>query len=108
MQYQIKTKAEPGTTVKLDAKDCTWEMVQDAVKIAAQQEGSDDESSIAKTCCSSIRHNIPALESWLKLLPDGDYGAVVCGLFKMIVGVLDPFLLLWSFCLTNLGCKTCK
>lgn len=91
MQYQIKTNSNPQTLASFTGYEWTWEKVQDTVKAAAHEEGSDDESSIAKTSCSKILRNIPAFEAWLELLPGGDYGAVVCGLFKIVVGVFNTF-----------------
>jgi len=108
VQYQIKTKPDPQTVIDLNVNNCTWNNVQEAVKVAAREEGSDDESSIARTCCSTIIANLPAFETWLDLLPSGDYGAVVCGLFKMVVVVNTQFHLVASFCLILTGCETCK
>lgn len=89
VQYQIETNTNSQAVASLARHEWTWEKVQDAVKEAAREEGSDDESSIVKSSCSKIIENIPAFEAWLGLLPAGDYGAVICGLFKVVVGVLD-------------------
>lgn len=83
MQYEQKTKSKSHT----DLRTCTWTGVREAIQVATLEEGSDDESNMAKRSCSKMARNIPDFETWLSLLPDGDYGSVVCGVFKMIVGV---------------------
>ena len=82
-QYEQKTKPKSH----IDIRTCTWTGVQEAIRVATLEEGSDDESNIAKRSCSKMARNIPDFETWLSLLPDGDYGAVVCGIFKMVVVV---------------------
>ena len=102
-QYQNKTK----TQVSIDVQTSTWGSVRDAIQAATLKEGSDDESNIAKSSCSKMARNIPDFEAWLNLLPTGDYGAVVCGVFKMVVvvGRHPPFK---SQYLTFSGSKACK
>ncbi len=87
LQYQLKPKQVPLTAVEFVAGECTWYKVKEAVQAAAREEGSDDESWRAKKSCSTIMENIPAFETWLKLLPAGDYGATICGLFQIVVAV---------------------
>lgn len=82
-QYEQKTKPKSH----VDVRTCTWTGVQEAIQVASLEEGSDDESNISKKSCSKMVRNIPDFETWLSLLPDGDYGAVVCGVFKMVVVV---------------------
>ena len=81
--YEQKTKPKS----RIDVQTCTWTGVQEAIQVASLEEGSDDESNIAKKSCSKMARNIPDFETWLSLLPDGDYGAVVCGVFNMVVVV---------------------
>ena len=82
-QYKRRIK-QPAS---VDVQACSWAGVQEAIKVAALGEGSDDESNMAKRSCSKMARNIPDFETWLNLLPDGDYGAVVCGVFRMVVVV---------------------
>ncbi len=82
-QYEQKTKPKSH----VDVRNCSWTGVQEAIQVATLEEGSDDESNIAKRSCSKMARNIPDFENWLSLLPNGDYGAVVCGVFKMVVVV---------------------
>lgn len=91
MRYQIKTdpNTNRSTAASTTGSELTWARVHGAVEAAAFREGSDDESLIVKASCSRIQLYIPAFEAWLALLPAGDYGAVICGLFKIVVGVLD-------------------
>ena len=53
----------------------------------AREEGQDEAAWNAKNLCTRMTDNIPAFENWLQLLPNGDYGAVICGVFKLVVSV---------------------
>ena len=88
-QYCIKVKPQTQITLNPDPNASTWGEVQDAVQLAAREEGADDESGRAKASCSAILRNLPVFETWLQLLPSGDYGAVIGGLFKMVFAVND-------------------
>lgn len=87
IQYQYKSRPNSQDLVELDIENTTWVEVQEVIKAVICQEGSDDESNRAKTSCLRMAKNIPDFETWLNLLPAGDYGAVVSGVFKMVVGV---------------------
>lgn len=88
VQYQQKTKQDPGLLVKVNDSTPSWEDVRDAVKAAKDREdGQDKDSWSARDSCDKIVDNISAFETWLDLLPGGDYGAVVGGVFKMVVTV---------------------
>ena len=63
------------------------------VKGLISRQGSDDESDRIKTSCSTLIHNIAGFDSWLNLLPQGDYGAVISGVFKLVVVVSHPNLM---------------
>ena len=89
-QYQKKTKAH----TPIDVRTSNWAGVQQAIQAAALEEGSDDESNMAKSSCSKMARSIPDFEVWLGLLPNGDYGSVVCGVFNMVLVVgrlVSPF-----------------
>ena len=65
-----------------------WREVREAVKVAkAREDGQDKDSWSTRNSCDKKVDNISTFESWLDLLPGGDYGAVVGGVFKMVVTV---------------------
>ena len=88
VQYQQKTKPDSSSIVKVDDASGPWRDVKDAVQVAKDREdGQDKDSWSARDSCDKIVDNISAFETWLDLLPGGDYGAVVGGVFKMVVTV---------------------
>ena len=85
VKYQQKTGSTPQGVAQLDTAACTWSEIQELIEVATNGLGSDDESDKIKLSCSKIARNIAGFDNWLNLLPDGDYGAVICGVFKMVV-----------------------
>ena len=88
MKYQ--QKIDQKSVASVEAKDTinSWKDVKNAVELAKDREnGEDSESCSVRANCQKMADNISALEAWLELLPDGDYGAVVSGVFKMVVTV---------------------
>ena len=87
-QYQQKTKPDSSSIVSVNDTRSPWKDVRDAVKNAKDREdGQDKDSWSARDSCDKIVDNIATFETWLDLLPGGDYGAVVGGVFKMVVTV---------------------
>ncbi|KAK0510773.1 hypothetical protein JMJ35_007205 [Cladonia borealis] len=84
-KHQQKTGLTPQGVAHFDTVACTWSEIQALIEVATSGLGSDDESDKIKLSCSKIGRNIAGFDNWLNLLPDGDYGAVVCGVFKMVV-----------------------
>ena len=88
VQYQQKTKPDSNSIVNVNDTISPWKDVRAAVKNAKDREdGQDKDSWSARDSCDKIVDNISTFETWLDLLPGGDYGAVVGGVFKMVVTV---------------------
>lgn len=103
-QYQQKTKPESNLLNRVDGTAYSWKDVREAVKVAkACEEGQDKETWLARDSCNKIVDNISTFETWLDLLPGGDYGATISGVFTMIVSVWAVFAL-FDRDLTILGC----
>ena len=88
VQYQQKIKPDSNSIVNVNDTVSPWKDVRSAVKNAKDREdGQDKDSWSARDSCDKIVDNIATFETWLDLLPGGDYGAVVGGVFKMVVTV---------------------
>ena len=88
VQYQQKTSLDSNAVVRFNDIVNPWKDVREAVKVAKDREdGQDKDSWSARDSCDKIVDNISTFETWLDLLPGGDYGAVVGGVFKMVVTV---------------------
>lgn len=73
---------------KMEATIDSWKAVKETLIAAkAREDGQDKDSWCTRDCYDRIVNNISALETWLNLLPSGDYGAAISGVFKMIVEV---------------------
>ena len=93
VRYEQKTNQESTSITKAKGKPNSWEDVREAVKVAKDREdGQDKDSCSARKSCNDIVDNIATFETWLDLLPGGDYGAIVGGVFKMVVTVWVMFL----------------
>ena len=110
LRYQANNGLPSQDIGTLSKKTANWDEVQQMITAVIRQEGSDDESNKAKMSCAKISKNLPAFETWLYLLPDGDYGAFVSGVFKMIIGVSCSVVLMKCFKIahshTRIGCQT--
>ena len=96
IQYQQKTNPESSSVIKFNEISNPWRDVKEVVRIAkAREDGQDKDSWSARDSCDKIVDNISTFEAWLDLLPSGDYGAVVGGVFKMVVTVWTAFSLIW-------------
>ena len=92
VEYQRKVEQKPGTDLSLVTSTRIvanpWKDVKEAIQAAkAREDGQDTEAWSARNSCDKMANNISAFETWLDLLPSGDYGAVVSGVFKMAVTV---------------------
>ena len=92
VQYQQKIDPDSTSLVKVNEASSLWKDVREAVKVAkAREDGQDKDSWSARDSCDKIVDNISTFETWLDLLPSGDYGSVVGGVFKMVVTVWAVF-----------------
>lgn len=73
-RYKEKTHAVSLPQVKPVLENGSWSEVKAEFQLAqCREEGKDLDSKSAKTYCARIVENIPKLETWLDLLPAGDY-----------------------------------
>lgn len=87
-KHQETTDVEIQLSTAIEGTTSAWVEVSKAVRLAKSREKYDDhDTGKIKRYCGTIVENLPAFEGWLNLLPDGDYGAIVCGVFSMAVGV---------------------
>ena len=88
VQHKRKTDPESQHSVTASHIGDTWSHIVEAIKSVKSLENSlDDKSRRTRHCCDKIVDNISIFGNWLQLLPSGDYGAVISGVFKMIVQV---------------------
>ena len=85
---RAKVHSENRARMAPAALCASWnEITEDLRWIAEREQGKDHANKTVRTCCTTITENISAFETWLSLLPSGDYGSVVSGVFKIAVEV---------------------
>ena len=64
-----------------------WDEVHQAARLAETKHKKDGTRSIFGKIGRAIQRSSPAVDPWLKLIPDGDYTSVLCGGLKIAFGV---------------------
>ncbi|KAH6677900.1 hypothetical protein F5X68DRAFT_278047 [Plectosphaerella plurivora] len=102
VQVQAKyTGPVPATTAMVSSKaskppkgllDCTWNDVMAEVQVSAnswKKRPSRDSRIIG--FIDKVGQNSKALEAWIGLLPAGDYGSSICGVFKLALNAASQY-----------------
>lgn len=77
-------KRNPKAEAKTRIASWSWEEVLvdlNKAKVVYKEKGK------IRRLLDKLKKSIPTLRSWLQLLPDGDYGSIICGAFKLILDV---------------------
>ena len=88
-RYKTKDKmAEVDDSLQIRGKQ--WlDIVKNALNAIQKHENGHDESALSRIQkCTQLMNNISAFDGWLNVLPNGDYGAIIGGVFTMLVKVL--------------------
>ncbi|KAH0429866.1 hypothetical protein CcaCcLH18_08148 [Colletotrichum camelliae] len=93
LMSEVKSKLarkESGTqpiTRSLSLRGCSWDEVVEEIQATAQR-WKQRTGKIGKSMefINKIGNHSEALTAWLGLLPTGDYGSSICGVFKLIIG----------------------
>ncbi|KAI0427952.1 hypothetical protein F5Y09DRAFT_314759 [Xylaria sp. FL1042] len=92
-QVQKKIKDQGNSRLSsMELRHCTWDQVMVQVKeTSLLWKSSSRRSSRAMRCIDKLGQNSEAFKSWLDLLPDGDYGASISGVFAIIIGAAGRY-----------------
>ena len=88
-RYKRKNKiAEVDDTLQIEGKQ--WlDIFKNALDAIQKHEDGNDENALSRRQkCTQLMNNISAFDGWLNVLPKGDYGAIIGGVFTMLVKVL--------------------
>lgn len=90
VQKKLQKKSE-GRAVTADLRCCKWDQVmQEVDRTADGWTAASKKSSKVAAHLDKIKQNAAAFESWLELLPTGDYGSSICGVFRLVLAVSLP------------------
>ncbi|KAI0812813.1 hypothetical protein GGR55DRAFT_637974 [Xylaria sp. FL0064] len=92
---QVQKKIEDRGNSRLSSMElrrCTWDQVMVQIReTSLLWKNSSRRSSRAMRCIDKLGQNSEAFKSWLDLLPDGDYGASISGVFAIIIGAAGRY-----------------
>ncbi|KAK2028609.1 hypothetical protein LX32DRAFT_663747 [Colletotrichum zoysiae] len=96
VQEKLSKKKNGGCQVKpiteINLRKCSWGEVLSEVNTTAERwKGSPEKESKTMVFIDKIGKYSGALETWLGLLPMGDYGSSICGVFKLAVGAATQY-----------------
>ncbi|KAH8885481.1 hypothetical protein GQ53DRAFT_728957 [Thozetella sp. PMI_491] len=97
LMEQVRTKlAKQDSTnvqaIKHDLRKCTWDQVlQDVQGLTSRWASTTKKSSKMMKCLGMLKENSEVFESWLDLLPNGDYGSSICGVFTLVLGAVGQY-----------------
>ncbi|KAI1274635.1 hypothetical protein F5Y07DRAFT_410066 [Xylaria sp. FL0933] len=91
IQKKIEDRGNSGLS-SMELRHCTWDQVMVQVReTSLSWKSSSRRSSRAMRCIDKLGQNSEAFKSWLDLLPDGDYGASISGVFAIIIGAAGRY-----------------
>ncbi|KAK6836819.1 hypothetical protein PG987_007314 [Apiospora arundinis] len=95
VREKLAKGAAPGdvqSLAKVDLRKCKWEEVMNEVQTTSTQwRKSAIKSTKTMQCIDKVGQNCEAFQSWLELLPAGDYGSSIAGVFKVVIGAAGRY-----------------
>lgn len=85
-----KKKKGKVTQDVISKKIQTWADVETTMVEAVKDYERTHEGKILSSLqglCHNVSNHGTTFSAWLELLPDGDYTSVLCGAFKLVIGV---------------------
>ncbi|KIL88242.1 hypothetical protein FAVG1_08321 [Fusarium avenaceum] len=91
-QVQKKLSKEQSSEDMVDLRKCSWREVMGQVQKTAQRwKLRPNKQGRTMVFIDKLGRHSSALESWLGLLPSGDYGSSICGVFKLAIGAAGQY-----------------
>ncbi|KAH7144592.1 hypothetical protein B0J13DRAFT_47620 [Dactylonectria estremocensis] len=79
-------------STNLDLRCCTWDRVMQEVQATASRwSTTPKKTSKMMMCLDRLGRNSDAFKEWIKILPAGDYGSSICGVFALAVGAVGHY-----------------
>ncbi|KAH8649231.1 hypothetical protein BX600DRAFT_474796 [Xylariales sp. PMI_506] len=94
LMEQVRAKLDKKSTtrqVNINLRGCQWGEVMDEVQTIGRREKDCTKISKTMMCIERVGRASGAFESWLQLLPTGDYGSSICGVFKLVIGAAGQY-----------------
>ncbi|KAI6754732.1 hypothetical protein HG530_012484 [Fusarium avenaceum] len=91
-QVQKKLSKEQSSEDMVDLRKCSWREVMGQIQKTAQRwKLRPNKQGRTMVFIDKLGRHSSALESWLGLLPSGDYGSSICGVFKLAIGAAGQY-----------------
>ncbi|KAF4447064.1 hypothetical protein F53441_9363 [Fusarium austroafricanum] len=97
LMEQVQTKLDQNDanqkySTKINLRQCNWKVVLGEVEKTTQLwKSRPNKQSKIMVFVDKVGRHSQALESWLALLPMGDYGSSICGAFKIVIGAASRY-----------------
>ncbi|CAM1506332.1 Fc.00g059730.m01.CDS01 [Cosmosporella sp. VM-42] len=97
LMEQVRAQLDKKATnsiqpANLDLRRCTWNQVmQEVQNTASRWSTTPKKTSKMMVCLDRLGRNSNAFQSWLQLLPGGDYGSSICGVFALAIGAVGHY-----------------
>ncbi|KAJ4003192.1 hypothetical protein NW752_011633 [Fusarium irregulare] len=97
LMEQVQKKLDRDTAgndaeTKINLRKCDWKAVMGEVARTAQQwKSRPNKQGKVMVFIDKIGRHSGALETWLGILPMGDYGSSICGVFKIVIGAAGQY-----------------
>ncbi|KAK7964339.1 hypothetical protein PG988_011313 [Apiospora saccharicola] len=93
VREKLKKRGSAGNTLAdSNLRHCKWgEVMSEVQATATSWRASTTHSTKMMHYIDKVGQNSKAFESWLTLLPAGDYGASIAGVFKVAIGAAGQY-----------------
>ncbi|CAH0042431.1 unnamed protein product [Clonostachys rhizophaga] len=93
---QVRAKLDKSNPVtshisRLDAGTCSWDQVLQEVEILASRWSSSPKRASKMLHLDRLGRNSEAFQAWIGLLPVGDFGSSICGVFTIALNAAGQY-----------------
>uniref|UniRef100_A0A0B7KQ66 Fungal STAND N-terminal Goodbye domain-containing protein n=1 Tax=Bionectria ochroleuca TaxID=29856 RepID=A0A0B7KQ66_BIOOC len=93
---QVRAKLDKSNPVtahisRLDARTCSWDQVLQEAEILASRWSSSPKRASKMLHLDRLGRNSEAFQAWIGLLPVGDFGSSICGVFTIALNAAGQY-----------------
>ncbi|CAH0046130.1 unnamed protein product [Clonostachys solani] len=96
LMEQVRAKLDKSNPVtahisRMDARTCSWDQVLQEVEILASRWSSSPKRASKMLYLDRLGRNSEAFQAWIGLLPTGDFGSSICGVFTIALNAAGQY-----------------
>jgi hypothetical protein len=85
-KFREKSKSKPSRWDLEAPGGPTWK----EVIVDIDESLKNEQNELVSKTLRNMSNGIQGFEAWLSLIPNGDYGSIICGVFKVLISVSKP------------------